>query len=60
MTPDVSRPLRVVLARALDGAYLTAGQFARELRRIEACAARRRRRIAIAVAVAATVVRSWH
>ncbi len=55
MTRDVSRPLRAVLARALDGAYLSAGQLAAELRRIEACAAARRRRIAIAVAVVAAL-----
>ena len=46
---------RAVLARASDGAYLSAGQLADELRDVERRAALRRERIAIAVAAAATL-----
>jgi hypothetical protein len=56
MTTDVSAPLRAVLTRALDGAYLSAGQLADALRDVEAGAARRRRDVAVAIAVLATLI----
>jgi hypothetical protein len=59
--PDdsVPGPLREVVTRALDGAYLSVTQLTDALRRIEAGAARaarRRRRTALTVAVVATLV----
>jgi hypothetical protein len=56
MTADVSAPLRAVLTRALDGAYLSAGQLAAALGEVEAGAARRRRDAAVVVAVLATLI----
>jgi hypothetical protein len=46
--------LETVLTRALDGAYLSAGQFAEDLRRVEAGTARRRRDIALTITACAT------
>lgn len=56
MTTHVPAPLQTVLTRALDGAYLSAGQLAGELHGLERSAAARRRRIAIATALLATLV----
>ena len=55
MTPRLPEELATIITRALDGAYLSAGQLAEELRRVELDAAQRRRSTAIAVAVAATL-----
>jgi hypothetical protein len=55
LTPDVPAALDTVISRALDGAYLSAGQLAEELGRVQARAARRRRRIALWVVVLATL-----
>jgi hypothetical protein len=55
MTPHVPGTLRTVLNRALDGAYLSAGQLAEDLGRVERGAADRRRRIALAI-VAVTIL----
>jgi hypothetical protein len=55
LTTNVSRALRTVLTRASDGAYLSAGQFAEELQRVETHEAHHRRDRAIAVAVIATL-----
>ena len=56
MTPHAPATLETVLTRARDGAYLSAGQLAGDLGRVEREAAERRRRIAIAVAVLAALV----
>ena len=65
MTARVPRRLNLALERAHDGAYLAAGQFAADLRTVEALTERRRRETAIAVAlvvaslVAAVLVALW-
>ncbi len=56
LTPNVPDSLDTVITRALDGAYLSAGQLAEELGRVQVRAARRRRRIALWVVVLATLV----
>jgi hypothetical protein len=56
LTPHVTTPLGLVITRALDGVYLSAGQLADELGRVQLHAAGRRRRIALCVAVLATLV----
>jgi hypothetical protein len=56
LTPHVSAALWTVMTRALDGAYLSAGQLADELGDVEARAAERRRRIALWVVVLATLI----
>ena len=55
MTTRVTEPLQTVVTRALDGAYLSAGQLANELRRIETVAAERRRVTALTVVAMATL-----
>ena len=52
MTPRVPGPLDVVLTRAVDGAYLSAGQLADELGAVETRGVRLRRWVVTAVAVA--------
>jgi hypothetical protein len=56
LTPQVPAALQTVITRALDGAYLSAGQLAEELGRLQARAADRRRRVALWVVVLATVI----
>jgi hypothetical protein len=56
LTAHVPAALDTVITRALDGAYLSAGQLAEELGRVQARAADHRRRIALWVAVLATLV----
>lgn len=56
MIPKAPAALQTVITRALDGVYLSAGQFAEELHGVEVRAANRRRRIALWVAVLATFV----
>jgi hypothetical protein len=53
MTPRVPGRLSTALERARDGAYLSAGQFASELRTVETLGQRRRRETALAVALIA-------
>ncbi len=56
MTARVPPRLNVALTRAHDGAYLSAGQFAEDLRTVEALGQRRRRETALAIAVLAAVL----
>jgi len=56
MTPRVPTPLCAVVTRARDGAYLSAGQLAGDLRKAEARSAARRREVATTVALIATVI----
>ena len=56
MTPRVPAPLCAVVTRARDGAYLSAGQLAGDLRKAEARSAARRRELATTVALIATVI----
>jgi hypothetical protein len=56
LTPAPPAELDTVITRALDGAYLSAGQLADELGLVQARAADRRRLIALWVVVVATVV----
>jgi hypothetical protein len=56
MTARVPPRLATTLTRARDGAYLSAGQFARELGAVEAGAERHRREVMIAVAVLAALL----
>ena len=56
---DPARPGRAsstVLTRAVEGAYLSAGQFAEELRRVETGSARRRRDTALTITACATLM----
>jgi hypothetical protein len=48
--------LQLVLTRALEGAYLSAGQFADELSRVESGTARRRRDTVLTITLCATLV----
>jgi hypothetical protein len=56
LTAEVPAGLDTVITRAVDGAYLSAGQLADELAGVQVRAAERRRRIALWVAVLATLV----
>jgi len=56
MTPRVPPQLSAVVTRARDGAYLSAGQLAGDLRKAEARSAARRRELATTVALIATVI----
>ncbi len=56
MTPRVPAQLSAVVTRARDGAYLSAGQLAGDLRKAEARSAARRRELATTVALIATVI----
>jgi hypothetical protein len=56
LVPRRPDPLCTVVTRATDGAYLSAGQLAKELQAVEAEAARRRRRTAIVAAVIVALV----
>jgi hypothetical protein len=56
MLTEVPEELEVVIARAVEGAYLSAGQLAEELQRVETAAARRRRAIALTIAAWATLL----
>jgi hypothetical protein len=56
LTPNVPDSLDTVITRALDGAYLSAGQLAEELGCVQVRSARDRRRIALWVVVLATLV----
>jgi hypothetical protein len=56
ITPRVSDELETVLTRALEGAYLSAGQFADELGRVESGSARRRRDTVLTITACATLV----
>ena len=55
MTSRVPGRLNMSLERARDGAYLSAGQFATDLRAVEARGERRRREVAVAVLAALLV-----
>ena len=56
MTPRVPGRLDTILTRALEGAYLSAGQLAEELGEMEASAARARRSAALAALVTALIL----
>jgi hypothetical protein len=56
LTPHVPAALDTVITRALEGAYLSAGQLAEELGRVQVRAANRSRRIALWVVALATLV----
>ena len=56
MTKRVPAPLCPVVIRAREGAYLSAGQLAGDLRKAEARTAARRRELATAVALIATAI----
>jgi hypothetical protein len=56
MLSHTGEPLETVLTRALEGAYLSAGQFADELGRVESGTAQRRRDIALTITLCATLV----
>jgi hypothetical protein len=56
MAERVPRHLETVLSRARDGAYLSASQFASDLRAVEAEAAWRRRELALALALLAAAL----
>jgi hypothetical protein len=56
MTRRVPAPISPVVTRALDGAYLSAGQLASDLGAVADEAAARRRRVATTVTVLATVI----
>lgn len=56
MTPRVPGRLDTILTRALEGAYLSAGQLAGELGEMEASAARARRSAALAALVTALIL----
>jgi hypothetical protein len=56
MLERIPEELEVVITRAVEGAYLSAGQLAEELERVERAAALHRRDVAIMVAVLATVM----
>jgi hypothetical protein len=56
MTTHAPTPLKTVIGRAVDGAYLSVAQLVDELRHVEESTQERRRRIAIAVAVLAAVI----
>ncbi len=56
MTKRVPAPMCAVVDRARDGAYLSAGQLAGDLRKAEARTAARRREFATAVALIATAI----
>jgi hypothetical protein len=56
LTPHVPAALETVITRAREGAYLSAGQLAEELGRVQVDADLRRRRIALWVVVLATFV----
>jgi hypothetical protein len=55
MVSSTGSELEIVLTRALEGAYLSAGQFADELRRVETGTAQRRRDIALTIMACATL-----
>jgi hypothetical protein len=56
MVTHTDDELDTVLTRARDGAYLSAGQFADELRRVESGTARRRRELALTILACATLL----
>lgn len=56
MIPRVPPDLGTVLTRAVEGAYLSAGQFSEELGRVESGSARRRRDTALTIAACATLI----
>ena len=56
MLTRIPAELEVVITRAIEGAYLSAGQLAEELERVERDAAVQRRDVAIMVAVLATIM----
>jgi hypothetical protein len=56
MVTHTGHELDTVLTRAREGAYLSAGQFADELRRVEDGTARRRREVALTMASCATLL----
>jgi hypothetical protein len=56
MVRSTGQELDTVLTRAREGAYLSAGQFADELRRVESGTARRRRELALTILACATLL----
>jgi hypothetical protein len=56
MTPRVPGRVDTILERARDGAYLSTGQLAQDLRAAEAQAAQRRRRAAVVTAVVVALI----
>jgi hypothetical protein len=56
MLANAPEDLDTVLTRARDGAYLSAGQFAEDLERVETGASRRRRDMALTIMACATLV----
>jgi hypothetical protein len=55
MTRDPGDDLELVITRAVEGAYLSAGQLAEELQRVEAATARRRRDTVLTITLCATL-----
>jgi hypothetical protein len=56
MLSEIPNELEVVITRAVEGAYLSAGQLAEELQRVESGAARRRRATALTITAWATLL----
>ncbi|MEA2480611.1 MAG: hypothetical protein QOJ07_2533, partial [Thermoleophilaceae bacterium] len=56
MLSRIPEELETVITRAVEGAYLSAGQLAEELQRVESAAARRRRHAALNVIAWATLL----
>jgi hypothetical protein len=56
MLSRIPEELETVITRAVEGAYLSAGQLAEELQRVETAAARRRRHTALNVIAWATLL----
>ena len=56
MIPRVPPDLEPVLTRAVEGVYLSAGQFSEELQRVESGSARRRRDTALTITACATLI----
>jgi hypothetical protein len=56
MIPRVPADLGTVLTRAVEGAYLSAGQFSEELQRVEVGTARRRRDTVLTITACATLI----
>jgi hypothetical protein len=56
MLPRVPDELEIVITRAVEGAYLSAGQLAEDLQRVESATARRRRDLVLTITAWATLV----
>jgi hypothetical protein len=56
MVAETPEELEIVITRAVEGAYLSAGQLAEELQRVESAAAHRRRATALTITAWATLL----